>query len=66
MKSLLPGIKDPNDKQRAIRDLEYLLLSPAEKEKLREDRTNRQQTAPFFIPRSVNRGIFIIRTGLHL
>ena len=39
MKSLLPGIKDPNDKQRAIRDLEYLLLSPAEKEKLREDRT---------------------------
>lgn len=42
MKSLLPGIKDPNDKQRAIRDLEYLLLSPAEKEKLREDRTNRR------------------------
>ena len=43
MKSLLPGIKDPNDKQRAIRDLEYLLLSPAEKEKLREDRTARRQ-----------------------
>ena len=36
-------IKDPNDKQRAIRDLEYLLLSPAEKEKLREDRTARRQ-----------------------
>ena len=43
MKSQLPGIKDPNDKQRAIRDLEYLLLSPAEKEKLREDRTARRQ-----------------------
>ena len=43
MMSLLPGFKDPNDKQRAIRDLEYLLLSPAEKEKLREDRTARRQ-----------------------
>ena len=42
MKSLISGIKDPAEKQRAIRDLEFLLLTPAEQAKLREERTNRR------------------------
>ena len=42
MKSLISGIKDPAEKQRAIRDLEFLRLTPAEQAKLREERTNRR------------------------
>lgn len=40
MKGLIGGIKDPSEKQKAIRDLEFLLLSPAEQAKLREPRTS--------------------------
>ncbi len=42
MKSLISSIKEPSEKQRAIRDLEFLLLSPAEQAKLREERMNRR------------------------
>ena len=42
MKSLISGIKDPSEKQRAIRDLEFLLLTPAEQAKLREERMNKR------------------------
>lgn len=42
MKSLVSSIKEPSEKQRAIRDLEFLLLSPAEQAKLREERMNRR------------------------
>lgn len=48
MKSLLPGMKNPADKQRAIRDLEFMLLSPAEQSKLREERTSRRGRGPSF------------------
>lgn len=48
MKNLLPGMKAPADKQRAIRDLEFMLLSPAEQSKLREERTGRRGRGPFF------------------
>lgn len=43
MKSLISGIKDPAEKQRAIRDLEFLLLTPAEQAKLREERMNNRR-----------------------
>ena len=42
MKSLISSIKEPSEKQRAIRDLEFLLLTPAEQAKLREERMNRR------------------------
>lgn len=42
MKSLISSIKDPAEKQRAIRDLEFLLLTPAQQAKLREERMNRR------------------------
>lgn len=48
MKSLISGIREPGDKQRAIRDLEFLLLSPAQQAKLREERTNRRMSGPRF------------------
>ena len=48
MKSLLPGMKTPADKERAIRDLEFLLLSPSEQNKLREGRTSRRMGGPRF------------------
>ena len=42
MKSLISSIKEPSEKQLAIRDLEFLLLTPAEQAKLREERMNRR------------------------
>lgn len=48
MKSLIVGMKDPSDKQRAIRDLEFLLLSPAEQAKIREERMTRRTPRPRF------------------
>lgn len=47
MKSLISGIKDPAEKQRAIRDLEFLLLTPAEQAKLREERMNNRRGPRF-------------------
>lgn len=79
MKSLISGIKDPAEKQRAIRDLEFLLLTPAEQAKLREERTNRRMPGggprfnnrrqlqfPFHPPvRSVHRGILLSGAAHH-
>lgn len=40
MKSLLSNIKEPTEKQRAIRDLEFMLQTPEEREKQRDERMN--------------------------
>lgn len=42
MKSLISAIRNPSEKQRAIRDLEFLLLTPAEQAKIREKSMNRR------------------------
>ncbi len=36
MKQILPNLKDPSVKQRAIKDLEFMLLSPAEQKNIRD------------------------------
>lgn len=46
MKSLIYSFKDPSEKQNAIRDLEFLLLTPVEQAKIREERSNRRMMPP--------------------